>query len=169
MNRGSDLGNPEEHRLERAQTKSLPLRATDVDIAAIVEKVDVLILVTRILRRNHHAVSKHLHGAALPLDFTRKNVEQRESATVALVGHNQQKQVLQGESRHDLHERDDQKIQTLSRDVLVDRCEQKDIARQSQRLTGDITRDGTEHGGIHGMRENIDGARDTLRFNHLFP
>ena len=169
MNGRGDLWDTQEHRLERAQTKALPLRATDVDITAIVEKVDVLILVARVLRRNHHTVSKHLHGAALPLDFTGKNVEQRESATVTLVRHNQQKQILQRESRHDLHKRNDQKIQALSGDVLVHRRKQEDITRQSQRLTGHITRDGTEHGGIHGMRENVDGACDTLRFDDLLP
>ena len=162
MNGRGDLWDTQEHRLERAQTKSLPFRATDVDITAIVEKVDVLVLVARILRRNHHAVSKHLHGAALPLDFTGKNLKEREPATVTLVRHNQQKQILQRESRHDLNERDDQKIQTLSRDVLVDRCEQKDITRQSERLTSDITRNGAEHGRVHGVRENIHGTSDAL-------
>lgn len=123
VNGRGDLRDTQEHRLERAQTESLALRTTDVDIAAIVEKVDVFVLVARVLRRNHHAVSKHLYGATLPLDFTGKNVKQRESATVALVGYNEQKEILQWESRHDLDKRNDQKIQALSRDVLVHRCE----------------------------------------------
>ena len=110
MNGGGNLRDTEKHGLKRAQTKSLSLRATEVDITAIVEKVDVLVLVARVLRRDHHAVSKHLHGATLPLDFTGKNVKQRESTTVALVGHNEQKQILQRESRHHLDERNDQKI-----------------------------------------------------------
>ena len=49
MNGGGDLRHSEEHRLKRAQTKSLALRAADVDIAAIVEKVDVFVLVARVL------------------------------------------------------------------------------------------------------------------------
>ena len=155
--------------LKGAETKPFSFRTTNPRIPTIVQHIDILVAITRILRSNKETVTIHVHRPSIQFNLPCKDLKKRKPALITLVRHNQHENGLGGKPNNQFDKGHDQQIQTFPRNILIDRSKQKDILREAQGLPSQITGNGAKHGRVHSMIHHIYRTCNTMGLQHIFP